>query len=165
MQPTSYDILRTEKGKAAIWLETSADLTNARRRIKQIISFWPGRYEVVERKSQRIVAAVGRSAELRVRLRRTREYARERFWRSYTWLLAPSPRVADLTCYKELQNYARDCCRTGCEWLFAPIARIQAHRISRVHTNTARRSGSSHRVRRSEGSATLAIQAGGRGNG
>jgi len=155
MEPTSYDILRREKGNAVIWLETSADLTTARRRIKQIISFWPGRYEVVERESQRIVAAVGRGAELRVRLIRTREKARERFWRSYAWLLAPS-----------LQNYARDWCRTGCEWLCAPMARIQDHRMSRVHTNIARRSGSGHRVKRSEGRATVAIQAGGRqGNG
>src|SRR6266403_6133241 len=80
MEPTSYDILRREKSRAAIWLEASADLTSARFRIKQIISFWPGTYEVVERESQRTVAAAGSGARLRVPLRRTRECARKRFW-------------------------------------------------------------------------------------
>src|SRR3981081_4220510 len=128
MEPARYDILKREKNKGAIWLETSADLTTARYRIKQIISFWPGRYEVVERESQRIVAAVGSGARSRVRLIRMRQYARKRFWSSYAWLVAPSPRVADLASYKDLQNYARDCCQAGCEWLRAPMARIQAHR-------------------------------------
>ncbi len=82
MEPTSYDILRREKSRAAIWLEASADLTSARFRIKQIISFWPGTYEVVERESQRIAAAAGGGARLRVPLRRTREYARKRFGRA-----------------------------------------------------------------------------------
>ena len=139
MEPTSYDILRKENGKTAIWLETAAELTTARRRIHQIISFWPGTYEVVERESQRIVAAVGRGAGLRVRLRGMGEYARRRFYRSYAWLSAPSRRVAHLGCYKQLQNYARNCCGTGHAWLCAPMARIQAHRMSRVHPNVAQR--------------------------
>jgi hypothetical protein len=128
MEPAQYDILRREKNKAAIWLETSADLTTARFRIKQIISFWPGTYQVVERDSQRIVAAVGSGARLGVPLRRTREYVRKCFRRSHAWLLAPSPRIVDLARHKDLQNYARDCFRTGREWLCAPLVRIQTHR-------------------------------------
>jgi|ERR1051326_474922 len=139
MEPTTYDILRREQGKSGIWLETSADLSTARRRIKQIISFWPGRYVVVERESQRIVAAVGGGAGFRVRLRGTREYARKRLWSSYAWLSAPVPRAAHLTRYKELQNYAWDCCRTGCGWLCAPMARVQAYRMSRMHSGSAQR--------------------------
>jgi hypothetical protein len=73
-----YDILRKEKNKAVIWLETSADLTTARGRIKQIVSFWPGMYEVVERESQRIVATVSGGERLSVPFRRAREYAAQR---------------------------------------------------------------------------------------
>jgi len=102
-----YDILRKEKNKAVIWLETSADLTTARGRIKQIVSFWPGTYEVVERESQRIVATVGGGVRLRAPFRRTREYAAQRLLRGYAWLLEPSGRVADWACYKGLQGYAR----------------------------------------------------------
>jgi hypothetical protein len=60
MEATRYDILRRENPKAAIWLESSADLNTAKSRIKQIVSFWPGRYEVIEHASQRVVAEVAR---------------------------------------------------------------------------------------------------------
>jgi hypothetical protein len=128
MEPARYDILRREKNGAAIWLETSADLSSARCRIKQIVSFWPGTYEVAERESQTIVAAVGDGARLRAPVRRTWEYARKRCWKSYAWLLAPWPRVANLARYKEVQGYAWDCCQRGCEWLCGRIFRIEARR-------------------------------------
>jgi hypothetical protein len=128
MEPTRYDILRRENDRVAIWLETSADLNTAKSRIKRIVSFWPGRYEVVEHHSQQIVAAVGGPTRLRVSLRRMRERARGSFWASYEWLLAPAPRVADLAAYKGMQKYARDCYRTSCEWLCASMALVQAYR-------------------------------------
>jgi len=128
MEATKYDILRRENDRAVIWLETSADLNTAKSRIKQIVSFWPGRYEVVEHHSQQIVAAVASPTRLRVSFRRMRERTRRSFWTSYKWLLAPGPRVADLSAYKDMQAYARDCYRASCEWLCASVARVQAYR-------------------------------------
>jgi hypothetical protein len=128
MEPTRYDILRRENDRVAIWLETSADLKTAESRIEQIASFWPGRYEVVDYHSQLIVAAVASPKRLRVSLRRMRERARRSLRTSHTWLLAPTPRVADVAAYQAMQKYARDCYRTSCEWLCASMARVQAYR-------------------------------------
>ena len=128
MEPTRYDILRRENDRVAIWLETSADLKTAKSRIAQIASFWPGGYEVVDYHSQQIVAAVASPKRLRVSLRRMRERARRSFRTSHTWLLAPTPPVADLAPYQAMQKYARDCYRTSCEWLCASMARVQAYR-------------------------------------
>jgi hypothetical protein len=119
MEPTRYDILRRED-HAAIWLETSLDLHAAKSRIKQIVSFWPGRYEVVEHQSQRIVAAVAAHSRLRAPLRLLRESGRKSFWLTYEWLMAPAPGVAGLAAYTRMQKYARDGYRASCEWLCAP---------------------------------------------
>jgi len=127
MQPTRYDILRREDN-AAIWLETLADLSAAKSRIKKIVSFWPGRYEVVDHQSQQIVAAVATPSRLRAPFRRIRESAGKSFCAGYTWLLAPAPRVADLASYKRLHRYARNCYRTSWGWLCSPASRVQAYR-------------------------------------
>jgi hypothetical protein len=127
MQPTRYDILRREDN-VAIWLETSADLNAAKSRIKKIVSFWPGRYEVVDYQSKRIVAAAATPSRLRAPFRRIRESAGKSFGASYTWLLAPAPRVADLVSYERLHRYARNCYRTSWGWLSSPAGRAQAYR-------------------------------------
>src|ERR1700737_2751096 len=121
MEPTRYDILRRENRKSAIWLETSADLNTAKSRIKEIVSFWPGRYGVVEHPSQRVIAEVVRPAGLGVPLRRIRDYARKSFWSAYDWLMAPAPSVAGLAAYTRMQKYAGECYRTSSEWLWGPI--------------------------------------------
>jgi len=127
MEPMQYDILRREKGNAAVWLETLADLNTARFRIKQIVSFWPGRYEVVEHQSQRIVAVASR-AGLHVPFKPMREFTRKCFLISYQWLLGPAPRVADLAAYKSMRKFAQDRYLKSYAWLSAPMARVQAYR-------------------------------------
>jgi hypothetical protein len=127
MEFTEFDILRRED-KGAIWLETSADLINAKSRIKEIVSFWPGRYEVVDHHSQRIVAAVGSPTNLRVPLTRLREYAHQSLFTIYGWLLSPLPLVAGLATYTRMQKHARDWYRTSHAWLCAPSGRVQAYR-------------------------------------
>jgi len=124
METTWYDILRREVS-TAIWLETSPDLHTAKSRMKKIASFWPGRYEVVDHQSQRIVAAVATPLGLRASLKYIGECVRKSFWISYDWLLAPAPRVAGLAAYTRLQKYARGCYRTSREWLLAPMARVR----------------------------------------
>jgi hypothetical protein len=123
MQPTRYDILRRDD-KAAIWLETLADLNAAKSRIKKIVSFWPGSYEVVDYQSQRIVAAVATPSPLRAPFRRFRQSAGKSFSAGYAWLLTPVPSLADLASYKRLHGYARNCYRTSWGWLCSPAGRL-----------------------------------------
>jgi hypothetical protein len=118
-----YDILRREVN-TSIWLETSPDLLAAKSRIKQIASFWPGKYEVIDRQSQRIVAAIAIPSGLRAPIEYMREGTRKYFWISYAWLFAPAPAIAGMAAYTRLQKYARGCFRASYEWLAAPMARI-----------------------------------------
>src|SRR5258708_39550577 len=91
----------------------------------EIASFWPGRFEVIDRQSQRIVAAVATPSTLHAPLKYMRECLRKSLWMSYDWLLAPAPRIAGLAAYTRLQKYVRGCDRTSCEWLFPPVARVR----------------------------------------
>jgi hypothetical protein len=127
MEPTPYDILRRQDN-TAIWLETSPDLLTAKSRIKKIVSFWPGKYEVVDHQSQRIVASISTATGPRAYLKRMRATAGKSFWTSYEWLLAPAPRVAGLAAYMRMQKYARAWYWSSCDWLGAPVARVHANR-------------------------------------
>jgi hypothetical protein len=123
MEVTGYDIVKRE-AKGAIWLESAADLNSAKSRIKQILSFWPGNYEVVEHASQRVVAATAGSVRMQVALRGTRECASKFVWASYEWLLAPAPSVAGLAAYTRTQAYVQNCYRWSFQWLRGPMARV-----------------------------------------
>ena len=123
VETTPYDILRREVN-TSIWLETSPDLLTAKSRIKKIASFWPGRYEVIDRQSQQIVAAVAIPSRLRTPIEYMRERTRKYFRISYAWLFAPAPAIAGMAVYTRLQKYARGSCRASYEWLAAPMARI-----------------------------------------
>ena len=123
METNPFDILRREVN-TSIWLETSPDLLTAKYRVKKIASFWPGKYEVIERQSQRIVAAVAFPSGVRVPLDHMREFTRKYFWIGCAWFLEPAPAIAGMAAYARLQKYARGCYRAGHEWLAAPMARI-----------------------------------------
>ena len=127
MEPTPYDILRRQDN-TAIWLETAPDLLTAKSRIKKIVSFWPGKYEVVEQRSQRIVASISTPAGLRVYLKRMRDSAGKSFWTTYEWLLAPAPRVAGLAAYSRMQDRVRGWYGSSYDWLWAPVARVHGNR-------------------------------------
>jgi hypothetical protein len=127
MDSAPYDILRRQDN-AAIWLETSPDLDTAKSRIKKIESFWPGEYEVVDHQSQRIVATISTSTWLRNSFRRMRGGATKSFYTTYEWLLAPAPCIAGLATYTRMQKYARSRYRASCDWLWAPVARVQVNR-------------------------------------
>jgi len=124
METNPYDILRREVN-ISIWLETSPDLLTAKSRIKKIASFWPGKYEVIERQSQRIVAAVAVPSGLRAPLEYMREVTRKYLWISCAWLFEPAPAIAGMAAYTRLQKYARGCYRTSSEWLAAPMSWIR----------------------------------------
>lgn len=123
MEVTGYDIVKRE-GKCAILLETTADLRSAKCRIRQILSFWPGKYEVVEQQSQKVLAATAGSVRMRVAMQGTREYANKFIWAGYESLLTLAPSIAGVAAYTRSQTYARNCYRWSCQWLRGPMARV-----------------------------------------
>lgn len=53
-----YDIVRQEGNRSAIWLETVSDLHTAESRIRELVSVWPGEFQVMDQQSHQIVARV-----------------------------------------------------------------------------------------------------------
>jgi hypothetical protein len=50
-----YDIVRAESEKSIIWLEGATNFDLARARVKQLISFWPGKYQIFDLQTKEIV--------------------------------------------------------------------------------------------------------------
>jgi hypothetical protein len=50
-----YDILRKQNEKSLIWLEGAADLSLAESRVKELISFWPGEYQIFDLQTKQVV--------------------------------------------------------------------------------------------------------------
>jgi len=53
-----YDILR-KKEEAVIWLEGTAELSAAESRVKELISVWPGEYQIVDLQTKQVVLNTG----------------------------------------------------------------------------------------------------------
>jgi len=58
MEDRRYDILRKEHGKSLIWLEDTDDLQAAESRVKELISFWPGEYQIFDLQTKQMVLDV-----------------------------------------------------------------------------------------------------------
>ena len=50
-----YDIVRAESEKRLIWLEGAADFNSAKSRVDQLISFWPGKYQIFDLQTKQVV--------------------------------------------------------------------------------------------------------------
>jgi hypothetical protein len=50
-----YDIVRAESEKSIIWLEGATNLDSARARVSQLISFWPGKYQIFDLQTKKVV--------------------------------------------------------------------------------------------------------------
>ena len=57
MKSEHYDIVRKENESRRLWLESAEDLDRAKCRIKELTSFWPGEFEVMDQESNQMVAA------------------------------------------------------------------------------------------------------------
>ena len=55
MNPHHYDIVRKE-GEKLLWLEDAEDLDSAVSRIRELTSFWPGKFQVMDQQNHRLVA-------------------------------------------------------------------------------------------------------------
>jgi hypothetical protein len=59
MEDRRYDTLRKENGKSLIWLEDADNLEAAETRVKELISFWPGEYQVFDLRTKKMVLNLG----------------------------------------------------------------------------------------------------------
>jgi len=50
-----FDIVRKENERAMFWLEGVADLKTAKLRVEQLLSFWPGAYQVFDLSTKQVV--------------------------------------------------------------------------------------------------------------
>jgi hypothetical protein len=50
-----YDIVRKDRDKSAIWLETATDLNTAESRIEELSSFWPGEFQIMDQQNHQVV--------------------------------------------------------------------------------------------------------------
>jgi hypothetical protein len=59
MEDRRYDILRKENGTALIWLEDADNLEAAESRVKELLSFWPGEYQIFDLQTKQMVLNFG----------------------------------------------------------------------------------------------------------
>jgi len=50
-----FDIVRRENEKAVFWLEGAPELSIARSRVEELLSFWPGEYQIFDLETKEIV--------------------------------------------------------------------------------------------------------------
>jgi hypothetical protein len=50
-----YDIVRRESEKAAFWLEGAVELSAAKLRVEELLSFWPGEYQIFDLETKQVV--------------------------------------------------------------------------------------------------------------
>ena len=66
MEPNRrYDIVRKESEKAMYWLEGAPDLAVAKSRVAQLLSFWPGEYQVFDVETKQVVFSSSAVSTLR----------------------------------------------------------------------------------------------------
>jgi hypothetical protein len=50
-----FDIVRKENEKAAFWLEGAPELSVAKSRVEELLSFWPGEYQIFDLETKQVV--------------------------------------------------------------------------------------------------------------
>jgi hypothetical protein len=53
-----YDIVRKEGNNAAIWLEAAPDLNTAESRIRELNSFWPREFQILDQENHQVVERI-----------------------------------------------------------------------------------------------------------
>lgn len=65
-QTRRFDIVRKENERAMFWLEGVADLSTAKLRVQQLLSFWPGEYQVFDLGTREVVHTTSPAVEMPV---------------------------------------------------------------------------------------------------
>ena len=50
-----FDIVRRENEKAVFWLEGAPELGVAQSRVQELLSFWPGEYQIFDLETKQVV--------------------------------------------------------------------------------------------------------------
>jgi hypothetical protein len=50
-----FDIVRRENENAVFWLEGAPELSIARSRVQELLSFWPGEYQIFDLETKQVV--------------------------------------------------------------------------------------------------------------
>jgi hypothetical protein len=61
MKAHHYDIVRKDN-RHSMWLEDAEDLDSAESRIRELVVYWPGEFQILDQDSHRIVATVSGEA-------------------------------------------------------------------------------------------------------
>lgn len=61
-----YDIVRRESEKAVYWLEGAPDLRVAKSRVEEILSYWPGEYQIFDLETKEVVLTTSALCEVPV---------------------------------------------------------------------------------------------------
>ena len=59
-----YDIVRKESEKALFWLESASELNVAKTRVAELLSFWPGEYQIFDLQTKQVVFSSSTAASL-----------------------------------------------------------------------------------------------------
>ena len=59
-----FDIVRKENERAMFWLEAVADLEAAKVRVRELLSFWPGEYQIFDLSTRQLVLSTSTVAEV-----------------------------------------------------------------------------------------------------
>jgi hypothetical protein len=59
-----YDIVRRENEKAIFWLEGAPELSAAKTRVEELLSFWPGEYQIFDLETKQAVLTTSQLCEL-----------------------------------------------------------------------------------------------------
>jgi hypothetical protein len=65
MKAHHYDIVRKDN-RHSMWLEDAEDLDSAESRIRELVSYWPGEFQIVDQHTHRIVASVSDQTDVKV---------------------------------------------------------------------------------------------------
>ena len=63
-----YDIVRKESEKAIYWLEGAPELSVAKSRVAELLSFWPGEYQIFDLQTKQMVFTVSPACPLPVEM-------------------------------------------------------------------------------------------------
>jgi hypothetical protein len=53
-----FDIVRNEGRKGSVWIEAASDLSTAESRIEELVSFWPGKFQIMDQQNHQIVEEI-----------------------------------------------------------------------------------------------------------
>jgi len=60
MKAHLYDIVRKDV-QSSTWLEDAEDLDSAQCRVRELVAFWPGEFQILDQHSHRVVATISGS--------------------------------------------------------------------------------------------------------